>query len=352
MHQRIVLHIAFWIAYTMVYAIINTSFSDILSPFEYTSKERFFIFWAAELWMIPVKMIAAYGFLYFLIPRYLKPGQYFQLLLRCLIWLAPLVVLYRLIVFYQVYPLLYEEYPNVWLASSDRIFSSILDIISAVAVASTVKLLRGRIRSQVREEELKKEKLQSELNFLRAQTNPHFLFNTLNNIYALARKQSANTAPVVLKLSQIMRFMLYECTSPRIAVEDEVRVIRDYIELEKIRYNDRLSILFSENIDQPKQAIAPLLLLPFVENAFKHGISETRFDPFIKIELSLQKGKLEAMIQNSKGENTEDTPSKGIGLKNVRRQLELIYPNSHDLRIENEEQLFTVFLKIDLNSSL
>lgn len=348
---RILLHLFFWIAYTTAYAILNMSFSSNLPATEYSTGARFFYFWSAELWMLPVKLIVTYGFLYYLIPKFFKTGKYWGLFWRVLLFLVPLLLVNRLIVYYQVYPLLFDEFPNLELLSPRRIFFSLLEIASAVAVASTVKLLRDQVQSQQREAMLLQEKLQSELNFLKAQTNPHFLFNTLNNIYALARKQSPNTAPIVLKLSQIIRFMLYECTSPRIALAEELKVVRDYIDLENLRYNNRLSVSFSEDLDYPQQQIAPLLLLPFVENAFKHGASETRFESFIRINIELKEGILKARIENSKEEDQITEPG-GIGLKNVKRQLELIYPGKHQLEIKNKETLFTVNLQINLNQEI
>ena len=341
MKKRFLWHVGFWIVYTTAYALLNMAT-------EYPLSRTFLYFWAAELWMLPVKLVATYGFLYYLIPRHLKSGDYFGLILRCILALIPLLLINRFLVYYQVYPLLYAELPDFELLSPRRMFFSFLDIASAVALASTVKLLRDQIQSQRREELLLREKLQSELSFLRAQTNPHFLFNTLNNIYALARKQSANTAPVVMKLSQIMRFMLYECSSPRIALKDEIKVIRDYIDLENLRYSDRLSVVFNEKLDRPGHPIAPLLLLPFVENAFKHGASESRFQTFIKIDIQLEQGIMDFCIENSKDGDGE-LKEGGIGLRNVKRQLELIYPNSHQLDIRNEEKLYTVLLHIDLN---
>ncbi len=353
MNKRVLWHIGFWLVYTVAYAVLNMSFSRYPSGENLSFISQFFIVWVVELLLLPAKLAAVYTFIYYLIPRHFKAGSYFGFLWRCLLLLIPLAMLNRLVTFYLVYPLVYN-YPihqQEALFQLRRMLFYFLDIASAVGVASTVKLLEDRIQGQLREEELRREKLQSELNFLRAQTNPHFLFNTLNNIYALARKQSPNTAPVVMKLSQILRFMLYECTQPRIPLNDEIKVIRDYIELEKLRYNKRLSISFIDAVDEPGRLIAPLLLLPFVENAFKHGSSETRFETYINIELKLQEGQLELTIANSK----DDDPimkSNGIGLQNVRRQLELIYPGQHQLEITNESQRFTVLLTIDLNRDL
>ena len=206
-----------------------------------------------------------------------------------------------------------------------------------------------QLDGKAREQRLVQEKLESELQFLRAQTNPHFLFNTLNNIYALARRESPQAAAVLLRLSKLLRFMLYECSNPTISLADEVKVIHDYLELEKLRYNDRLEVNYREDIDQPNQPIAPLLLLPFIENAFKHGASENRFFTHIDIQLSVKKGQLDFRIENDK--EPENVPSaNGLGLHNVQRQLELLYPQKHQLSIDRQKNIFIVHLQINLKA--
>ena len=225
---------------------------------------------------------------------------------------------------------------------------SSLNILPAVALASTFKLLRARLAAQKREQELIQEKLQSELRFLKAQTNPHFLFNTLNNIYALARKQSKQTAPVALKLSKMLRYMLYECSEQTVSIQKEIEIIKDYIELEQLRYNDRLSVSFVENIDNASQQIAPLILLALVENAFKHGTSETHFETFVRIKMKLENEHLFFQVQNPKAESANIVLKNGIGLQNTQRQLELIYPKQHQLTIDNNTNVFSVSLKINL----
>jgi LytS/YehU family sensor histidine kinase len=143
--------------------------------------------------------------------------------------------------------------------------------------------------------------------------------------------------------------MLYESRKDRIPLADEIRMIEDYLELEKIRYNQRLSIEFSKKLDDPSQDIAPLLLLPFIENAFKHGASETRFDSFIKIDVRLEKGVLYFFIENTKEDNGDMGVTENIGLSNVRRQLELMY-NEHNLNVENKKDRFIVHLAVNLQS--
>jgi two-component system LytT family sensor kinase len=224
-----------------------------------------------------------------------------------------------------------------------------MEIGFASSAAAVIKQVRLQLADKEKEKILIKEKLETELKFLRSQTNPHFLFNTLNNIYALARKKSNETADVVMKLSKLLRFMLYESSNKQIRISDEIRMLDDYIELEKIRYNDRLTISFLREIDNDAQLIAPLLLMPFVENAFKHGASESRFESFIHVDMKLQNGKLDFNIENTKESNGKRHNDENIGLTNVRRQLELLY-KEHEVTVENEPLLFKVSLKLNLGS--
>ena len=347
MQRRILWHIAFWLGYTLVYAYLSTSF-PAPSDLEFSWAIRYWRFWQTELIMLPLKMLATYTFLYWIVPRFFLVRNYWQGMLAVLLMLVPVSVISRLMTYHVVYPFLYHELPPYEMVSVRRVLYSLLDIASAMTIAATLALLRRRMEAQHREEELIREKLSSELNFLRAQTNPHFLFNTLNNIYALARKQSEQTAPVVLRLSQLLRFMLYECSEPRIPLSKEVKVIQDYIELEQLRYNDRLKISFHTSLDQADQPIAPLLLLPLVENAFKYGVSETRFDAEVRISIVLAQQQLRVHIQNA--QPTEGgQEGEGIGLGNVRRQLRLIYPHAYHLDIHHQNGEHRLTLSIDLS---
>ena len=223
-----------------------------------------------------------------------------------------------------------------------------LGFVSGAAVA--LKQARQQLwRAQV-QQRLIREKLETELKYLRNQTNPHFLFNTLNNIYALARKKSEQTPDAIMKLSKILRFMLYDSAKPQISIDDEIKMLEDYIDLEKIRYNDKLTVSFFKDVYDEQQLISPLLLLPFVENAFKHGASESRFETFIHIYIKLQDGVLTFSIKNSKENNEcKCADDARIGLNNVKRQLELLY-TEYDLRVQNETSVFIVLLTINLKS--
>lgn len=199
-------------------------------------------------------------------------------------------------------------------------------------------------------QKLQFEKQQAELNYLKSQTNPHFLFNTLNNIYSLARDKSDLAPESILRLSKILRFMLYETGGKYIAVEQELKIINDYIELEKLRYDDSLRIYFNHNIEDMKQSLPPLLLMPLVENAFKHGVSETRGEPYVDIHLSIINRNLEFVVKNSTERSGGESVKENIGLANLRRQLELLYTD-YKLTVEQGESVFTTILNINLNSN-
>jgi len=250
-----------------------------------------------------------------------------------------------------VFPFIYEnEFQASHLFFDPRRFLTIMiEAAFPAAVLMSLKYVDTQVAYKEREKNLIKDKLSTELRFLKNQLNPHFLFNTLNNIYALSRKKSDNTPEVVMKLSELLSFMLYESSKETISIEQEIKLLEDYISLEKIRYSDGLSVVFNKTIDDNSQQIAPLLLLPLVENAFKHGASENHFDSFIHINLELNKSALLFTVENSFEETSEKSKSNNIGLHNTNRQLELIY-KEQKLEIYEMEHIFKVKLEVNLNS--
>lgn len=327
------------------YAWFRSYFPDV------TVGERLWLA-ARTVWLIvPAKILFSYFLIWVVIDRDFNRNKPIPLLiLKSVLAFMGAILLYRATLRYYVVPVFLN---NAWiddqLLKLRPVLLAFLDIGFAAACAVAMKLLRMNWLSRLREKKLLQEKLEAELKFLRTQTNPHFLFNTLNNIYALARKKSDDTADVVMKLSKLLRFMLYESRKERIPLSTEIRMIEDYIELEKIRYNERLTIRFEKDIDDSGQLIAPLLLLPFIENAFKHGASETRFDSYIHIGVELKGGQLKFCIENSKEESGDTTVTDNIGLSNVRRQLELMY-QEHSLQVDNQKDRFAVHLTINLNN--
>lgn len=348
MNRRIYIHILFWVAYWLFesnieFAWLSNSVSFASAPLA----KRLILALSEEFTQLILHIPFVYLLLFFL---YQQSGTSLKKIWRIVIialMVTGAVILHRLLITYFILPFIYGDTELEKPFPVNRVISSFLNLLTLSAFAIVAKQYRMSLRWKEREKNLEKEKLEAELKFLRTQTNPHFLFNTLNNIYALARKKSDFTADVVMKLSKLLRFMLYESRKEFITLAEELRVLDDYIELEKIRYNERLTLRFTREVDNDQQKIAPLILLPFVENAFKHGASETRFESSIDILVRLSEGQLDFMIRNSKEDTGRDEIVENIGLGNVRRQLELMYPQ-HQLNIDYSPEYFQVNLTINL----
>ncbi|WP_282087284.1 sensor histidine kinase [Aquimarina algiphila] len=194
---------------------------------------------------------------------------------------------------------------------------------------------------------LNEQKKTAELVALKNQLNPHFLFNTLNNLYALTLKKSDAAPKVIQKLSEILDYILYRCNHEYVSLDKEIELIENYLSLEKIRYADRVKISFSKNVTG-REKVAPLLLLTFVENAFKHGVANEINQANININISKNKEQLVFKVENSKPVNMKPVVQKeSIGLQNIKKQLELLYPKAYDLIIENKSNSFSANLKLD-----
>jgi len=300
--------------------------------------------------LIP-KMLFSYYVLYYNLPKLLNcKGDRKKYILLLMVALTVTLFFYRAIAVFFINPVIYKRvidfgpyFSGIWF------LNMLMDIGFASGSAIVIKQFRLQLADKEKEKNLIKDKLETELKFLRNQTNPHFLFNTLNNIYALARKKADETADVVMKLSTLLRFMLYESKNEQIRISAEIKILDDYIELEKLRYNERLTISFLREVDNENEQIAPLLLIPFAENAFKHGASESRFESYIHLEMQLHNGILEFNIENTTEANGKKHTNENIGLSNVRRQLELLY-KEHEVSIQSDESVFKVSLKINLRS--
>lgn len=200
---------------------------------------------------------------------------------------------------------------------------------------------------------LKRRNFLQNLTFLKAQIHPHFLFNTLNNLYVLTLQKSEKAPTTVLKLSEMLDYILYQCNDTRVTIEKETALIQNYIELEKLRYGDRLKLELEENIDNKNVLIAPLVLISIVENAFKHGASGAIDTPTIKISIEVKNHQLSFHVYNTKAriaQKDETNYKHGIGLKNTKKQLELLYPDRHSIEIKEEDVSYSVKLDVDLST--
>lgn len=343
-YVRIGYHILFW----SVYLALNGLVICVIEGHR-LNVDNWWILVKREAFAVPTKMVHTYFIFYQIIPLYLDRSKLGKLIAMTLLSFVAAIFLYRLSV--NWYFATYENFHDT-IFNPLGIILAAFDLYITITSATIIKMIKIQYKSQVFEEQLMQEKLQSELNFLRAQTNPHFLFNTLNNLYVLARKKSEKTSGAIMMLSKIMRFVLYDCRAHQIAVADEAKVIQDYIELEKLRYNERLTVRYEENLDQPHALVAPLLLLPFVENSFKHGAHSTTGKAEIHIFLSLKDKHLSFVVENTV-DGDEETPaangSSGIGLRNVQRQLDLIYPGRFSLSNGREDGMYRAKLEIELD---
>ncbi|WP_051268429.1 sensor histidine kinase [Terrimonas ferruginea] len=236
------------------------------------------------------------------------------------------------------------------LRSADFIARTLIFEIFSLAYFASIRLYIDSVQLRLAHKQLEVERKISELNYLKSQTNPHFLFNTLNNIYALSRKNSEKAPQSLLRLSTLLRYMLYETSAHRIPVQKEISIIEDYLQLEKLRYDGSLELNFTHDLENKNALIPPLILLPLVENAFKHGASETQHRPFVYINLSIKEQHLYFVVKNSY--STEELPHsgyRGIGLHNLQQHLRLLYTD-YSLDLKPGTDSFNASLIINLSS--
>jgi len=311
-------------------------------------------FIAETIILLLIKIPMVYGMFYFLSKFSIVTPNRLKLVCSLSITLILFSILSQLIIVYVFLPTIYREADIVETFAFQGIVNSFMDKVFIACLAIALKQMSNSHKLREREQLLVKEKLKTELSFLKSQINPHFLFNTLNNIYSLARKKSDKTPEVVLKLSKLLRFVMYETKHQSIPVEKELEFLKDYIELHKIRFDDSLNVIFNYKIDNTNSPIMPHILTPFVENAFKHGASQSTNASFIDIELNIVKNILNYKVQNSFETNISENPKEDkncIGLENLNRQLELTY-QKFELHTNKEYQKFTAQLTLDLNQKL
>jgi LytS/YehU family sensor histidine kinase len=227
-------------------------------------------------------------------------------------------------------------------------FKSVFPILSIVGVSTGYALAVYLLDQEQKRQEEQQERLKSELSFLRSQISPHFIFNILNSIVYLIRSKSALAEPVTIKLSELMRYMLYESAGAQIPLEKELDYLKNYVELQKIRFEEDVDIRLNMEGDAQAQVIEPMLMIPFVENAFKHGVGLVQ-SPVIDISVKTTEKQLLFSVKNkiTPEAASERDNSSGIGLQNVRRRLELLYPDAHQLEVRQADGWFVVDLQIN-----
>jgi len=310
----------------------------------------------ALVYLIP-HIFLAYSLMYVVVPRYLLKGKYVQGAIGVVSLFVLTGVISSLISVYAlsclrllVFGSDYEEYHATQVNFFLGLLAGLRGAITIGGIAAAIKLMKYWYVKEQRNLQLQKENISSQLQLLKAQVHPHFLFNTLNNIYSAAQVSSPPAAKMIAGLSELLRYMLYECNQPLVPLGRELQMLEEYILLEQSRYGNALEVHMQLPPTGMGLVIAPLLLLPFVENCFKHGTSTMLEQPWISLSVSVENDWLKMKLLNGKMEENSSS-STGIGLANVKKRLELLYPQKHELVINNEEEVYIVNLKLLLEKS-
>ncbi|MGE0090394.1 MAG: sensor histidine kinase [Bacteroidales bacterium] len=305
---------------------------------------------AASIINLVAAIATVYTFNYYLIPKILLKNKLRRFIAFAFVAIVMFFYIQLLLTLFLVVKSLHEE---------SRLFPEMIDVMMlffnmffVVFVAIAIKFYKRWSEKDFREQQIQKEKVEAELQMLKTQINPHFLFNTLNSIYVLAMKKSEQTANVVMKLSDILDYILYRIDAPMIAISTEIQIIENYIELEKIRFADRVNITFTYNFKSKDIKIPPMLIIPFVENAFKHGVGKSMEKSWIKINIDVTGHSLNIEVSNNKSQNKIKSETGGIGLLNVKKRLDLLFYDSYSLNISEKNNRFDVFLTIPINQNI
>lgn len=339
---RFARHLIFWIVCWLFQAILY----GIFYPPGYV-----FVSYAESLFFLPQHIFLSYTIIYFVLPVFIFQEKY---------W-AGLLTVFGLIVITALFSPLsntlfinpFREWVNYPQKNISVLFSFLGGLRGSMTVAGfavAIKLIKHWYQKKIENEQLEKEKLRSELQILKGQVHPHFMFNTLNSIYALSLKRPQDTSEAILKLSDLMRYILTESTQQTIELKKEIEIVRHYIELERSRFEHRLDMTMNIKGDLDDKSVAPLLLLPFIENSFKHGANEMIDQAWISLDLNVENDVLKFKLINGRSHENGDNPNSAhVGLQNVKRRLNLLYPNAHELRITEDADSFVVALTLSLH---
>jgi two-component system, LytTR family, sensor histidine kinase AlgZ len=333
------LHLSFWAVYL----------SFFLYRISYFQREGEFG-WGSILLLAGIQMfftlMIAYANYFYLLPRFLENKNIGRYLVE---FFLPFALLMFLRIHAERYFIDAYSGQMAHLYTTRFVVQVVLGTFFIVLFVAMIRFAVDWFAFESKKKEVENEKLAAELNFLKAQINPHFLFNTLNNLYFLAYSQSPNTTEVIEKLSKMMRYMIYESNHAQVPLSKEIEYMQNYISLERLRLNNEIPVCFEVKGNPDQVMIVPLILITFLENAFKHGVSANNPGAWVKIKIQTTDEGLVYTVENSKLPfNAEPLEKSGIGLQNVRRRLDLIYPGRYRLEVENHPDRYAVLLNLRL----
>lgn len=335
-YRVLLLHISFWVLY------FSYRIYDI---YGYTGLERALIYTGLPT---AFNLIASYTHYIFILPILFRDKNWKKYVLL-LIALLVAVFCVRILVENQVYPQFVPNEDYFKTLKLSRVISTVWDTLTFLAFTGMIRFALDWFELENKRKQLENEKLNAELNYLKSQINPHFLFNTLHNLNALVYAGAKNANDVIIKLSNIMRYMIYESGKERVSLASEINYMNDYIHLESIRLNNSFKLNFTIEGPVEQIKIAPLLLITFLENAFKHGVSDQEPDCWITVTLSVTETKLQYGVSNKKIKSVRQNKLKsGFGLDNVKRRLLLSYPDKHVLVVDEADDTYTINLTLQL----
>ena len=340
-NRVVLMHLSFWCVY-LSFFIYQVSAFQRGPEINWT---RVFTVVAIQ---VSFAMLIGYLNYFFILPRFLADKKVGRYLLEFALTFAILITLRIHLERYFIDGYTHEE---KYLYSGRFLFHVITTNLFIVLFLGMLRFAVDWFEFEARKKSVENETLIAELNFLKAQINPHFLFNTLNNLYYLAYSQSPNTTEVIAKLSQMMRYMIYDTNHLKVPLSKEIEYMQNYISLERLRLNDQIPIKFDIEGNAEGVLIAPLIFITFLENAFKHGVSNHYPGAWVNILFQLRGKECIYRVENSKmsGKKPEAEEKSGIGLQNVKRRLDLSYPDKYKLTIDDKPDRYTVQLNITLS---
>mgnify|MGYP001486544077 CR=1 FL=1 len=327
-------HILFWILY-----LASEYFANLIHM-KPGQSVRFF---QSTLLSLPALILATYFIAGYVVPRFLKTNKWPQFLL----WILAVAVFVFFARIKWAELVNYLESDRYFEIPASKMLKNIIRDYSIIALAVCIYIIGDYRRNQKLNEQLIKAKAEAEIKLLKGQLHPHFLFNSLNNIYSLALMKSDLTTDSILKLTELLDYLVYRANMDQVALSKEVQLLQSYVDLEQLRYGEKLKIESDIVVGNAGIKVAPLILLPFAENCFKHGGVGQDGLFRIKIQLRADDKKLVFLIANSKKKHRENKEiNGGVGLANIQQRLALIYPDRHELNIENGPDEYRVRLEI------
>lgn len=339
-YRVLLLHLAFWCVYSSFF-FYQITFS------RHGEEPDYLRAFADATAQVLIMVLASYLNYFYFLPRFLKHQDMRRYFLE---YIIPFVVLILALIYIKRYIYLcYDDGRHGFLYSTKFVVQSYLSSLFIVIFVGMLKFAEDWFELEAKRKEVENEKLTAELRFLKAQINPHFLFNTLNNLYYLAFTNSPNTTEVIAKLSQMMRYMIYDSNHAKVPVSKEIEYMENYISLEKLRLNNQIPIQFEVYGNTNSHSIVPLIFIAFLENAFKHGVSNNAKEAWVNISIKFEGNNCIYQVENSKiPKNTNNEEKSGIGLQNLQRRLDLSYPDNYTLNVEDNPQSYSVTLNLNL----